>query len=170
MVQNEKKICLSRSISQEPYIISLLFMIHLCKKIISPSILSIFSKFWFSGLLGGRVKGQKLVQNDKKILSVALHISGSIITWSSFMVHMCKRIISPGIFYIFFQSLSFGVNSGVKGQKVAQNAKKLCLSHSISQEAYIIWSRFLVHMCKIMTSPDAFFIFSKVWFSELLWK
>ena len=43
---------------------------------------------------------------------------------------MCKRIISPGVFYIFFQVLIFGVVNGVKGQKMAQNDK--------SQEAYII--------------------------------
>ena len=32
----------------------------------------------------------------------------------------------------------FGFNSGVKGQKMAQNDKKLCVLYSISQEAYII--------------------------------
>ena len=51
---------------------------------------------------------------------------------------MCKRIMSLGAFYIFFQILIFGVNSEVKGQKMAQNDKMLCLSYSISQEAYII--------------------------------
>ena len=34
----------------------------------SPDTFSIFSKFWFSGLLGGRVlKGQKIVPNNKNI-------------------------------------------------------------------------------------------------------
>ena len=51
---------------------------------------------------------------------------------------MCKRIICPGVFLHFFQVLIFGVNSGVKGQKMAENDIKLCLSYSISQEAYII--------------------------------
>ena len=37
--------------------------------------------------------------------------------------------------------------------------------HSIFQEAYIIWSRFLVRKCKMMRYPDASFIFSKFWFS-----
>ena len=31
----------------------------------------------------------------------------------------------------------------------------------------IIWLSFLVHMCKMMTSLDAFFSFSKFWFSKL---
>ena len=82
------------------------------------------------------------------------------------MVHMCNRI-SPGFFLHLFQIFIFGVNSGVKGQKIAQNDKKLCLSYSISQEACIVWLWFLVHMCKMMTSPDALFIFLKFWFSPL---
>ena len=36
---------------------------------ISPDTFFIFSKSWFSGLLGGGVKRQKIVQNDKKNLS-----------------------------------------------------------------------------------------------------
>ena len=37
----------------------------------------IFSKFWFSGLLGGGdvkggVKGQKMAQNDKKVVSLCI--------------------------------------------------------------------------------------------------
>ena len=71
------------------------------------------------------------------------------------------------VFFSFFKILIFWVVSGVKGEKMAQNDKKLSLPHFISQEAYIMWSWFLVHMCKMMTSPDAFFIFSKVWFSGL---
>ena len=40
------------------------------------------------------------------------------IIWSSFVVHICKRIISTGVFYIFFRSLIFWVNSVVKEQNV----------------------------------------------------
>ena len=46
--------------------------------------------------------------------------------------------------------------------------KKICLVHSICEWAYIIWLCFLLHKFKIMTHPDAFFIFSKLWFSGLL--
>ena len=53
-----------------------------------------------------------------------------------------------GCFLHFFQIKIFMVNSGLKGQNMAQNDKKLCLSHCVSQEAYII-------------SPDAFFNFSE---------
>ena len=42
---------------------------------------------------------------------------------------------------------------------MTRNDKKLCLSHSKSQEAYIIWSWILVHKNKMMTFPDTFFFF-----------
>ena len=55
----------------------LLFMVHLCKLMISLGVFFIFSKFWFCGLLGGS-KYKKMAQNDKKTLSFALYISGTI--------------------------------------------------------------------------------------------
>ena len=103
-------------------------------------------------LLGG-VKRQKTVQNDKKILSVALHISGNIrgakrektaqndkklclsrsisqesyIIGLPFMVEMCKKIISPGVFFnvkiLIFQDVK-----GLKGQIRGQNDENFCLS------------------------------------------
>ena len=105
------------------------------------------------------IKGQKAVQNDKKILSVALHISGTIrgvkgkkrsrmtkscllrsisqelyIIWLSFMVEMGKMIISPGVKILIFQ-----VFQGLNGQIIGQNDKYFCLLHLIFQEPYIIW-------------------------------
>ena len=49
-------------------------------------------------------------------------------------------------FLHFFQILIFGVNSGVKGQNIVQNVQKLCLLHSISQEAYIMIVIFGTHL------------------------
>ena len=62
---------------------------------------------------------------------------------------------------MFFSILKFWFSglSGLKGQKMAQNDKNSCLSHSVSQEPYIIWLWFLVNMCKMMISPANFFIF-----------
>ena len=68
------------------------------------------------------------------------------IIWLSFMVQMCKIIISPGVFFNF-KILIFWVFKWLKGQKMAQNDKIFRLSHSISQEPYIIWLWFLLHMC-----------------------
>ena len=104
------------------------------------------------------VKGQKMVQNDKKICPLCLISQGPYIIWLSFMVQMCKMIISPVVFFNF-KILIFWVVRGLKGQKMAQNDKKFCLSHSVSQEPYIIWLWFLVHMCKMIISPATFFIF-----------
>ena len=66
---------LSCTISQEPYIIWLQFLEQMCEMMIAPCFF-FFSKFWFSGLLGGK----KAKNNPKwqKILSVKLHISGII--------------------------------------------------------------------------------------------
>ena len=45
------------------------------------------------------------------------------------MLHICKRIISPGFFYVFFfQILIYRVNSGVKEQKMTQKEKQI-VSH-----------------------------------------
>ena len=43
---------------------------------ISQGAFFMFFKFWFFRLLGG--EREKMVQNDKKFLSIALHISGTI--------------------------------------------------------------------------------------------
>ena len=79
------------------------------------------------------------------------------------MIHLCKGIISRCFFFIFiFSNFHFWVVSGVKKQKMALNDKKFCLSHSKSQEAYTIWSWFLMNICKILTSPGPFFYFFKI--------
>ena len=70
-------------------------------------------------------------------------------------------MVSPGVFISLISSF-FGFLGGVaKGQKMAEDDKKLCLSHLISQEPYIIWSSFVVHKCKLIISPEDILIFSK---------
>ena len=49
----KKKFHLSCAIFQEQYSIWSWFLVHLCKMMISPHDIFIFSKFWFSCLLGG---------------------------------------------------------------------------------------------------------------------
>ena len=104
-----------------------------------------------------------MAQNDKRILHVMPYISGVITHHMIFiydMVQMCKRIISPGVFFTF--------SKWGKRAKTKPKWQKKCLSHSISQKASFIWSSFLVHLCKMMTPPDANFILSKFLFSGLL--
>ena len=52
IVQNDKKFWVSCSISLEPYIIWLSFMLHVCKMMKSLGVFVNFSKFWFYGSSG----------------------------------------------------------------------------------------------------------------------
>ena len=106
----------------------------------------------------GVVKGQEMVQNDKEFCPSCLISQEPYIMWLSFMVHLCKMIISPGVFIIFSIFWFFGLLGG-KSVKTVQN-KKFCLSRFISQEPYIIWLSFMVHLCKMIIYLDVFFIFS----------
>ena len=99
-----------------------------------------------------------MVQNDKKFCQSHFISQEPDIIWLSFMVQMCKRIISAGFFH-FFKILIFQVVRQVKGQKTVQNDKKFRLLCSISQEPYIIWLSFMVQMCKMIISPGVFFRF-----------
>ena len=99
-VQNEKKLCLLCFISQEPYIIRLSFVVRNCKIIISPWIFFLFSKFWFSGVLGGS-NSKKWHKMTKTLCLLCLISQDVYIIRSLLLVHMCKRIISPYCFHIF---------------------------------------------------------------------
>ena len=103
-----------------------------------------------------RVRGQKIVQNDKKFRLSHSISQEPYIMWLSFLVHMYKMIENDDISWCvfqFFKILIFrvfrgrGGGGGVKGQKMAQN-DKFCLSQILFQEPYFIWSSFMVHMCK----------------------
>ena len=60
---------------------------------------------------------------------------------------------------IFFQNLIFGIIKGeIKGQKIAQNDKKLCLPYSISQERYIMWLWFVLQICEMISQANFFII------------
>ena len=112
--------------------------------------------FWVVSL----VKRQKMTQNNKKFCLLR-SVSQELYTmWLSFMVHMCKIISLQALllllllfllfFFHFLKILILGIARWVIGQKMAQNDKKFCLSHSIPQEPCIIWLWFLVRMSKMM--------------------
>ena len=133
----QKILSIAHSISQEPCIIWLSFMGHMCKVIKPPGGFFIFSNFNFLGWLGG--KSANMVQNYKK--SCPLHS----ISEEPWLIYVCKMIISSVVLNFFFlKILIFLVHRRVKGQKRVQNDKKLCLSCSISQEPCIIWLSFMV--------------------------
>ena len=116
IVQNNKKFCPLGLLYQEPYIMWLSFILHMCVMIISPDNFSI-SKFWFFRLLGW--KGKKLSKMAKASVFHTLyfrnHISYDLHLWYTCMY---KKIISPDLFCIFFKILIFRIIRGVvKGKK-----------------------------------------------------
>ena len=115
-------------------------VIYVCKMIISSVVFFSFSKFWFSGSIPP-VEGQKTVQNDKKLCLMCSISQEPYIIWLSFMVQMCRMIISAGIF-LNVKILIFQVIKGLKGQKMT----KISVLHLLFQEPYIIWSSSMVHM------------------------
>ena len=164
MAQNDKKISLLQLISQEQFIIWLLFMVHFCEMMMSQGVVFYFFKIFIlcvvKGEGSGGVKGKKMVQNEKFCLSCSISQKSHII-WFWFMVLMCKMIISPVVFFIFSKFWFFGLLGGSKGKKSLKITKKLCSLHFISQEPYIIWSWFMMHMCKRIIYPGVFSIFCK---------
>ena len=65
-------------------------------------------------------------------------------------------------FFIFSKFWNFWLLVGVKGLKMAQNHKKLCLLCFISQESYIIWLSFMVHLSKMIISSGVLFHLFKI--------
>ena len=62
--------------------------------------------FWV--VRGWGMKGQKMAQNDKKILCNSLSQELYFI-WLWLLVHTCKMMTSPAIFFSFFKILIFQV-------------------------------------------------------------
>ena len=134
--------------------------------IISPGALFIFPKFWFFGLLGGS-KGKKGPKWQKKLCLSPLISQEPYIIWSSFIVNMWKRIISPGFSSHFFKILIFGINSGEKEQKVAQMTKNFICGTNISGSIHYMSVIFGTQV-KWWLLQMLFSFFFKVWFSGLL--
>ena len=103
------------SVSQEPYIIWLSFMVHMCKKLISWDGVFIFFKILIFSVVRGR-KVQKNGPKWQKILSVMLHIWGTIHHMT--VIYDCKMI--NNIFRYFFENFdNLGPQWG--GSKRAKN-------------------------------------------------
>ena len=81
------------------------------------------------------------------------------IIWLWFLVHICTVMTYPVAFFFIFSKFCFLRVRWVKGRKIAQNNKKFCLSDFLSQQPYLVWLWFLLHMCKMMISPGIFFSF-----------
>ena len=97
-----------------------LFLGHLCTMMIS---LSTFPFFWnFDFLVVSEVKGQRMTQKCQKFCLSCAISQEPYITWMSFLVNMCKIIISLGIFFIFYN-----FDFLVQGEKKIQiNKNSVC--------------------------------------------
>ena len=105
---------------------------------------------------------------------IVLHEFLNCLSWYSF----CKDLFLGGtptsIFQFFCPSICPSICCTPSLRNCTPYDHNFCytcvkwwysLACSISQEPYVIWSSFMVHMCNI--SPGTFFIFSKFWFSRL---
>ena len=101
----------SRSISQEPYIILLSFMMQMYKMIISAGVFFNF-EILISQVVRG-LKGQQMAQNDKIFLSVPPYISGTIYHMIFiYDTHLCIKgqylqAFFSFFFFFFFQNFNF---------------------------------------------------------------
>ena len=130
------KNCVDHAPYLRKHISWLSFMVHMCK-MICPGIFFSFKILIFQVVNG--LKVQKMAQHFENVcrtLYFRNHISYDLYLWYTCMY---KRIISAGIFILSFnfdnQDHQVGV---VKGQKMAQNDKEFCLSHSVFQEPNIM--------------------------------
>ena len=161
MVQNDKKLCPARSISQETYITwYIIYGANVYNDDISRCFFFIL-KFWLSRLSRGW-KGKKWPKMTKisvcRTLYFRNHISYDLHLWYTCMY---KRIISPSIFLFLFFLLKILIFEIIRGGgevgKMAKNHPKwqkiLSVSFCISGTIHLIlW--FLVHMCKMMISAN----------------
>ena len=142
-VQNVKKFCLLYSISQEPYIILLRLWYTYVKWWYLQGCFLFIQNFDFVGCWES--KKAKNRPKWEKIMSLPLHISRTIHHMIFiYGTHVENDNVSRCFFH-YFKILIFSFVRGLKGQKVVQNDKKFCLLHSISQEPYIVWLSFVVH-------------------------
>ena len=81
------------------------FLVRKCKMMTSPDAFFIFSKFWCN--LPERVKNGSKWQK----MSHSVFLEPYLI-WLWFLVHMCKMIVSPAIFFIFSKFWFFVFNRG----------------------------------------------------------
>ena len=140
---------------------------------ISPGVFYLF--IFFFGLLGGDKRAKKMAQDDKKFHLLHFISQEPYIIWLSFMVHLCKIMISPGVFFFFFQNFDSLGCDWVWGKR-AKNCPKwekilpvaLYIWGIIHHMIFIYGTSFMVLMCKMIISPEFFFILSRFWFSRLL--
>ena len=124
-----KTFCLLYSMSQELYITCSSFMVHICKYLHAVFFFSFFQNFDFLGHEGSKRanKWLKMIKSFCRDPYLRKHAS-----WLWFLVYIFKMMISLGAifsFSVFWFSRLLG--GGVKGPKMAENDKELCILVSL---------------------------------------
>ena len=132
-------------------------MVRSCKMMISPEIFFNLI-FWIVRGVKGQKSSPKRQKNYvwyawylTKHRLYGCHLWYTILEWYYFQTG----------FFIFFKIFIFLVVRRVKYQSMTHNDEKICLLVSISQEPFIMWSWFMVHMCKTVISLGVFYILPK---------
>ena len=131
------------------------FMAHMCIMIIPLGNFFNFSKFWYYKSSRGVARTENGLKMTIKFCLLYLIFQELYIIWSSFIVHMCKRIVSSGIsfFFVFIKYLVFRIIMGVKGKKI------LSVSLRISGTVYHMIVIFGIHVQKDDISSNKFQFF-----------
>ena len=97
---------LSCTISQEPYIIKLKFLVHLCKMMIPPGVFFLIQIFISRDVRA--VKGQKIVQNEKLQLhpSCTIYLRNSIAYHHDFW-YICVKWWYLQVLFSFYWDFDF---------------------------------------------------------------
>ena len=107
-------------------------------------------------------KSKKWPEMTKKICASTPYLSKHTSYDCVVLLHKFKMMTSPDAIFISLKCWFWRLleEEGVKGAKNGLKWQKI-LSHFVSQELYLIWLWFLLHMCKMMISPAIFFHFFK---------
>ena len=135
------------------------FLVHFCKMMISPGLFFIFSRFWFSRLLG-RLKVKKWPKMRNNYICYTPYLRNSIAYNHNFWYTIVKWYLQ--VFMSFFLNFDFlGCERGkMKNNNYIHYAPYLRNS--------IAYDHDFRYTCVMVICPGAFFSFSKFGFSMLL--
>ena len=154
MVQNDKKFWRTPGLRNQTWSS---FLLRKCRMIMSPGVFFHFFKILIF-LVVWRGKGQKLLKMTKNAVRCTLYLRNHI----SYNLHLWYTCVKGWYLYAlihFFKMLNFWFISGVNGQKNGPKWQKIMSARFHASGSIHHMIVILLHMCKIMTSLNAFSFF-----------